>query len=71
MYCSNTTDSWADGTVLYNADYHYNDIGVFAVCKYIIYIPPIVYGNSKIDICEIEIDGKFINFQIQTIFFND
>ncbi|CAG2203571.1 unnamed protein product [Mytilus edulis] len=56
-FCSNTTDSWADGTVLYNAEYHYNDTDVFAVCKYIIYIPPIVYGNSKIGICEIEIDG--------------
>ncbi|XP_052067780.1 multiple epidermal growth factor-like domains protein 10 isoform X2 [Mytilus californianus] len=57
VYCSNTTDSWAEGTVLYNAEHHNNDTDVFAVCKYIIYIPPILNGNSKIDICEIEIGG--------------
>ncbi|XP_076109308.1 uncharacterized protein LOC143077878 [Mytilus galloprovincialis] len=57
VYCSNTTDSWADGNVLYNAEYVNEDIDVFAVCKYVIYIPPILNGNSKIDICEIEIGG--------------
>ncbi|VDI18091.1 Hypothetical predicted protein [Mytilus galloprovincialis] len=57
VYCSNTTGSWADGTVLYNAEYDNEDLDVFAVCKYIIYIPPILNGNSKIDICEIEIAG--------------
>ncbi|XP_076106748.1 uncharacterized protein LOC143075016 [Mytilus galloprovincialis] len=57
VYCSNSTDSWADGIVLYNAEYDNKDIPVFAVCKYVIYIPPILNGNSKIDICEIEIGG--------------
>ncbi|CAG2230439.1 MEGF10_11 [Mytilus edulis] len=57
VFCSNTTDSWADGVVLYNAEYDNEDIPVFAVCKYIIYIPPILYGNTKLDICEIEIGG--------------
>ncbi|XP_052059438.1 receptor-type tyrosine-protein phosphatase alpha-like isoform X4 [Mytilus californianus] len=57
VYCSNTTDSWADGTMLYNAEYINEDIDVFAVCKYIIYIPPVMNGNAKIDICEIEIGG--------------
>lgn len=70
MYCSNTTDSWADGTVLYDAEYHNNDTDVFAVCKYIIYLPPIVNGKSKIDICEIEIGGKYNNFRIQTVICN-
>lgn len=62
VYCSNTTGSWADGTVLYNAEYDNEDLDVFAVCKYIIYIPPILNGNSKIDICEIEIAGKYVKF---------
>ncbi|CAC5380710.1 unnamed protein product [Mytilus coruscus] len=57
VYCSNTTDSWADGTVLYNAEYINEDIAVFAVCKYIIYIPPVLNENAQIDICEIEISG--------------
>lgn len=57
MYCSNSTDSWDDGTVLYNAEYNNEDIPVFAVCKYIIYIPPILNGNTQLDICEIEIGG--------------
>ncbi|CAG2250517.1 unnamed protein product [Mytilus edulis] len=59
VYCSNTTDSWADSTVLYNAEYINENIDVFAVCKYIIYIPPILNGNAQIDICEIEIGGCF------------
>ncbi|CAG2207371.1 unnamed protein product [Mytilus edulis] len=57
VYCSNTTDSWVNGIVLYDAEYYNSDTEVFAVCKYIIYLPPILYGNSKIDICEIEIGG--------------
>ncbi|CAG2212764.1 MEGF10_11 [Mytilus edulis] len=57
VYCSNTTDAWTDGILLYNAEYHNNDTTVFAICKYIIYIHPIVNGNSNIDICEIEIGG--------------
>ncbi|CAC5421817.1 PTPRK [Mytilus coruscus] len=63
VVCSNTTGSWADGTMLYNAEYVNEDIDVFAICKYIIYIPPILSENTKIDICEIEIGacavGKF------------
>ncbi|CAC5409011.1 unnamed protein product [Mytilus coruscus] len=58
VYCSNTSDSWGDGIMLYNAEYVNEDIDVFAVCKYIIYIPPILNGNAKIDICEIEIGGN-------------
>ncbi|XP_052059414.1 receptor-type tyrosine-protein phosphatase kappa-like isoform X1 [Mytilus californianus] len=57
VYCSNTTDTWIDGTMLYNAEYNNEDIDVFAVCKYIFYLPPILNENTKIDICEIEIGG--------------
>lgn len=70
MYCSNTTDSWEDGIVLYDAEYQNYDTYVFAVCKYIIYIPPIVNGKSQIDICEIEIGGKYNNFRIQAVICN-
>ncbi|XP_071129167.1 receptor-type tyrosine-protein phosphatase kappa-like isoform X2 [Mytilus edulis] len=59
VHCSNTTDAWANSTVLYNAEYVNEDIDVFAVCKYIVYIPPIFNANAKIDICEIEIGGCF------------
>lgn len=68
MYCSNTTDSWANSTTLYNAEYNNEDIYVFAVCKYIIYIPPILNENGKIDICEIEISGKFIFVELEYIY---
>lgn len=64
VYCSNSTDSWVDGTVLYNAQYDNEDIDVFAVCKYIIYIPPILNGNTQMDICEIEIGGKYITVEV-------
>ncbi|CAC5409016.1 unnamed protein product [Mytilus coruscus] len=57
VYCSNTTDSWVDGLELYNAEYVNKDKNVFAVCKYIIYIPPVLIENAEIDICEIEIRG--------------
>ena len=50
------------GTVLYNAEYINEDMVVFAVCKYVIYIPPILNGNSKIDVCEIEIGGEYVKF---------
>lgn len=71
VYCSNNTDAWDNSTVLYNAEYLNEDVDVFAVCKYIIYIPPIIKTKTKIGIhgiCEIEIGGKYftcgINFVI-------
>lgn len=52
------TDSWEDSITLFDAEYNNEDINVFAVCKYIIYIPPIMNGDGNIDVCEIEIGGK-------------
>ncbi|OPL21764.1 hypothetical protein AM593_01583, partial [Mytilus galloprovincialis] len=43
--------------MLYNGKHINEDIHVYAICKYIIYVPPILNGNEKIDICEIEIGG--------------
>ncbi|CAC5415244.1 unnamed protein product [Mytilus coruscus] len=55
LYCSNTTDSWAEDTQLYHGKHLHKDIEVFGFCKYVIYLPPISNENPKIDICEIEI----------------
>ncbi|CAC5406999.1 unnamed protein product [Mytilus coruscus] len=57
LYCSNTTDSWVDGTQLYHGKILDNDIGVFGFCKYVVYCPSILNDYSKVDLCEIEIGG--------------
>ncbi|CAC5381245.1 Receptor-type tyrosine-protein phosphatase beta,Tyrosine-protein phosphatase non-receptor type 1,Receptor-type tyrosine-protein phosphatase R [Mytilus coruscus] len=57
LYCSNTTDSWTEATQLYHGIHLFKDIEVFGFCKYVIYLPPILNENSKINLCEIEIGG--------------
>ncbi|CAC5380714.1 unnamed protein product [Mytilus coruscus] len=57
VYCSNTTDTLNDGTLLYNGQRSDTDINVFNVCIYVIYVPPMLSGGSIIELCEIEIGG--------------
>lgn len=57
VYCSNTSDSWVNGILLYKGERPTKDINVFAVCRYVIYLPP---ADSGVDVCEIEIGGKAI-----------
>ncbi|XP_052067781.1 multiple epidermal growth factor-like domains protein 6 isoform X3 [Mytilus californianus] len=57
VYCSNTTDTWNDGTLLYRGKRLETDINVFVVCIYLIYVPPMLNGDSLVELCEIEIGG--------------
>ncbi|VDI10733.1 Hypothetical predicted protein [Mytilus galloprovincialis] len=57
VYCSNTSDSWNNGTELYNGEHPMDNIYVTVVCRYVIYVPPIINRTSKVDVCEIEISG--------------
>ncbi|XP_071129128.1 receptor-type tyrosine-protein phosphatase mu-like isoform X1 [Mytilus edulis] len=57
VYCSNTTDKWIDGILLYNGPHLDTDITIFAVCKYVTYVPPMLSGNSMVELCEMEIGG--------------
>ncbi|XP_052059403.1 receptor-type tyrosine-protein phosphatase mu-like isoform X2 [Mytilus californianus] len=57
VYCSNATDTWKDGTLLYSGPRLDTDITIFAVCKYLIYVPPMLSGDSMLELCEIEIGG--------------
>ncbi|CAG2193355.1 unnamed protein product [Mytilus edulis] len=57
VYCSNTSDSWNNGIEIYDSERPMDDIYVTAVCRYVIYIPPIINGISKVDVCEIETSG--------------
>lgn len=59
VYCSNTSDSWTNGTEIYNGERPTSDIYVIAVCRYVIYVPSTIHGNSTVDVCEIEIGGKW------------
>ncbi|CAG2207372.1 unnamed protein product [Mytilus edulis] len=54
VYCSNTSDSWVVAILLYKGERPTKDINVFAVCRYIIYVPP---AASGVDVCEMEIGG--------------
>ncbi|XP_052067767.1 multiple epidermal growth factor-like domains protein 6 [Mytilus californianus] len=54
VYCSNTSDSWDNGILLYKGERPTKDINVYAVCRYIIYVPP---AASEVDVCEFEIGG--------------
>lgn len=57
IYCSNTSNySWIDSFVLYSGERPTRNINVFAVCRY---VPPETNGVSAVDVCEIEIGGKF------------
>ncbi|CAG2230436.1 Receptor-type tyrosine-protein phosphatase F,Receptor-type tyrosine-protein phosphatase R,Tyrosine-protein phosphatase non-receptor type 12,Receptor-type tyrosine-protein phosphatase S,Receptor-type tyrosine-protein phosphatase beta,Receptor-type tyrosine-protein phosphatase alpha,Receptor-type tyrosine-protein phosphatase delta,Tyrosine-protein phosphatase corkscrew [Mytilus edulis] len=55
VYCSNTTDKWNDGILLYNGPRLDTDITIFAICKYVTYVPPMLSGNSMVELCEMEI----------------
>ncbi|CAC5421816.1 Tyrosine-protein phosphatase non-receptor type 5,Receptor-type tyrosine-protein phosphatase R,Receptor-type tyrosine-protein phosphatase S,Receptor-type tyrosine-protein phosphatase eta,Tyrosine-protein phosphatase non-receptor type 7,Receptor-type tyrosine-protein phosphatase N2,Tyrosine-protein phosphatase non-receptor type 12,Receptor-type tyrosine-protein phosphatase delta [Mytilus coruscus] len=57
LRCSNTTDYLTDGKVIHTGEHINKNIQVFGICKYIIYIPSILDGISRIDLCEIEIVG--------------
>ncbi|VDI52769.1 Hypothetical predicted protein, partial [Mytilus galloprovincialis] len=57
VYCSNTTDKWNDGTLLYSGPRLNTDIITFAVCKYLTYVPPLLIGSKMVELCEIEIGG--------------
>ncbi|CAC5380716.1 Tyrosine-protein phosphatase non-receptor type 5,Receptor-type tyrosine-protein phosphatase R,Receptor-type tyrosine-protein phosphatase eta,Tyrosine-protein phosphatase non-receptor type 7,Receptor-type tyrosine-protein phosphatase beta [Mytilus coruscus] len=54
VYCSNISDSWVDGIVLYKGERPTKNINVFTVCRYITYVPPAANG---VDVCEFEIGG--------------
>ncbi|XP_052067776.1 protein eyes shut homolog isoform X2 [Mytilus californianus] len=54
IYCSNTSNSWVDGFVLYKGERPTKNINVLAVCRYITFVPPAANG---VDVCEIEIGG--------------
>ncbi|VDI10205.1 Hypothetical predicted protein [Mytilus galloprovincialis] len=61
IYCSNTSNyAWIDGFVLYTGERPTSDINVFAVCRYITYVPFEINEVSTVDVCEIEIGGKFV-----------
>ncbi|VDH97240.1 Hypothetical predicted protein [Mytilus galloprovincialis] len=57
VYCSNTTDKWIDDILLYSGQRLDTDITIFAVCKYLKYVPPMLSGNNMVELCEIEIGG--------------
>ncbi|XP_071132328.1 cell death abnormality protein 1-like isoform X1 [Mytilus edulis] len=57
VYCSNTTDKWNSGTLLYSGLRLDTDIITFAVCNYLTYVPPFLSGNNMVELCEIEIGG--------------
>ncbi|OPL33848.1 hypothetical protein AM593_00931, partial [Mytilus galloprovincialis] len=57
VYCSNTSDSWVNGILLYKGERPTKDINVFAVCRYVIYLPP---ADSGVDVCEIEIGVNYL-----------
>ncbi|CAC5379809.1 unnamed protein product [Mytilus coruscus] len=57
VYCTNTSDFLKDGIVIYNGKRPTEDIHLYAVCRYVIYVPPIINGISNVDLCEIEIGG--------------
>lgn len=61
VYCSNTTDKWNDGILLYSGLRLDTDIITFAVCKYLTYVPPTLSGNNMVELCEIEIGGKYLH----------
>lgn len=61
VYCSNTTDKWIEGTLLYSGPRLDKDITIFAVCKFLTYLPPKLSGNDMVKLCEIEIGGKFFD----------
>ncbi|OPL33314.1 hypothetical protein AM593_02631, partial [Mytilus galloprovincialis] len=55
VYCSNTTNKWNSGTLLYSGLRLDTDIITFAVCNYLTYVPPNLSGNNMVELCEIEI----------------
>lgn len=57
VYCSNTTDTWNDGTLLYSGRRLEMNMKVFAICMYLIYVPPLSIKNSMVELCEIKIGG--------------
>ncbi|VDI07213.1 Hypothetical predicted protein [Mytilus galloprovincialis] len=57
VYCSNTTDKWNGGTLLYSGLHLDTDIITFSVCKYLTYVPPTLSGKNLVELCEIEIGG--------------
>ncbi|VDI56823.1 Hypothetical predicted protein, partial [Mytilus galloprovincialis] len=57
VYCSNTTDKWIDAILLYSGKRLDTDITIFAVCKYLTYVPPMLSANNMVELCEIEIGG--------------
>ncbi|XP_063396036.1 receptor-type tyrosine-protein phosphatase mu-like isoform X1 [Mytilus trossulus] len=57
VYCSNNTDTWNNGILLYSGPRLNTDITIFAVCKYVIYVPPMLSVGSTVELCEIEIGG--------------
>lgn len=59
VYCSNTTDTWNNGILLYSGPRLNTDITIFAICIYVIYVPPVLSGGSTVELCEIEIGGKY------------
>lgn len=46
--------------MLYTGERPTSDINVFAVCRYITYVPFEINEVSTVDVCEIEIGGKFV-----------
>lgn len=71
VYCSNTTDKWNDGTLLYSGPSLNTDIITFAVCKYLTYVPPLLIGSNMVELCEIEIGGKcFISYNVSIYLYN-
>lgn len=61
VYCSNTTDKWIDAILLYSGKRLDTDITIFAVCKYLTYVPPMLSANNMVELCEIEIGGKCLH----------
>lgn len=59
--CTNRSDDWKDAIVLYHGERPTTDIHVSAVCRYVIYVPPTISGTSEVDVCEIEIGGKYLS----------
>ncbi|CAG2184873.1 unnamed protein product [Mytilus edulis] len=43
--------------LLYSGKRLDTDITIFAVCKYLTYVPPMLSGNNMVELCEIEIGG--------------
>ncbi|XP_071142386.1 uncharacterized protein [Mytilus edulis] len=59
VYCSNTNNSWSgsDSIELYKNKRPAGYILVYAVCRYVIFVPPKVNEMRNVDICEIEVGG--------------